>query len=149
MDIINGLNLKKHFLELDIIDSIMASKDDPLTRKSDTIFFYPKETDVFKFSLLDFNKYYEIIKNHILVEKMEYKYFQRPKLYCFDKYGSIELFDIIMYINSCMRTENFRFETVRYITKEGITKLIKKINPKIFIDKELDEFKEISVQKEA
>jgi len=88
----------KPFQQLSIKDSIQEAKENKIINKGLKIKYYLKNNLQINFKIIPFNKIYNELKKYIESEELHFDYRQRPKLYCFDKYGDLELYDFILYI---------------------------------------------------
>ncbi len=110
----------KPFQQLSIKDSIQEAKENKIINKGLKIKYYLKNNLQINFKIIPFNKIYNELKKYIESEELHFDYRQRPKLYCFDKYGDLELYDFILYINNCKRNSDFNKNMVFYLNEEGV-----------------------------
>ena len=103
---------------LDAIESVNAAHSNKTLTKGGQIVLTGDTVDI-QFNLYSFNKIMNKLKAYIRTEPLDYMYHKRPKLYCFDKYMNVDLFDFIMYINSCFMTESFTMEQVKFLNADG------------------------------
>lgn len=87
-------------------------------------------------------KYSRALKKYIvdytLTEEEMRMYYQRPKLFCMDKYGTPELWSGILYINNMKSVVNFTKRNIKMFTNDinvAINELITIYQPDIEMNK--------------
>lgn len=87
-------------------------------------------------------KYSKALRNFIVDYEMtddEFKlYYQKPKLFCMDKYGTPELWSGILYINNMRSVVNFTQRSIKIFTQDinvALNELITIFQPDIEMNK--------------
>ena len=115
---------------LNILNSIAMSKTMSIVTKGNVVDLYldAAQTNCLEFSLNIFSSMMSILGNFVVTETLDYSYYKRPKAFCMDKYGSVEIYDFIMYLNGCLHPSNFKMDTVKFLTTGGIKQYLSLID---------------------
>ncbi len=88
-----------------------------------------------------YNKYYWPIYNISFIRTFtdsEYlKYKLQPKLYCYEEFGTTELWSLILKVNNMTSTTQFNIKKIRTFNKEEIFKILNEI--RILEQKNIDD----------
>jgi hypothetical protein len=72
---------------------------------------------------------YDYLKIESEYEKMDNKYINRPDYLSYDKYGTVNFWFILMYINDCFNIKDFNYRYVYIPSFGAITELIEEHKP--------------------
>lgn len=116
---------------LDIKDSIVNSKTNSLMRLNKLVRLKDGNNSiVIPQSLI--GNIANRLRFYLTSEPMEDIYKGRPKLFCNDKYGNLDVYQIIMYLNSAFRPDQFIKDQVYFLNATGMNlykTLIERYNP--------------------
>jgi len=128
---------------MNILSSVNHSKNSIFNPINRSLVYQFTTNFIYHYNLVN-KDLLSILRPYYEVESLPKLYHYNPRLYSFHKYGTTDLWDVILTINNMTNFDDFKTSRVRYINHNGIQELfifLMKYNnlPREVREKKIDE----------